>query len=134
MPMGPATGPAPRGDMDRVAVVDYGSQYTQLIARRIREARVYSEVFPPDVPLERLHGYQAIVLSGGPSSVYEAGAPLPPMRLFELGRPVLGICYGMQAMAALLGGKVEPSDHREYGRAAVCLERDGTRTRLNASH
>jgi GMP synthase (glutamine-hydrolysing) len=108
--------------MDKVAVVDYGSQYTQLIARRIREAQVYSEIFPPDVPLERLRAYQAIVLSGGPSSVYEAGAPLPPTRLFELGVPVLAICYGMQAMAALLGGKVEPADHREYGRAEVRLD------------
>jgi GMP synthase (glutamine-hydrolysing) len=107
--------------MDKVAVVDYGSQYTQLIARRIREAHVYSEIFPPTVPLERLRGYQAIVLSGGPSSVYDAGAPLPPPALFEAGVPVLGICYGMQAMAAQLGGKVEPSDHREYGPAEVRL-------------
>ncbi len=108
--------------MDRVAVVDYGSQYTQLIARRIREARVYSEIFPPDVPLERLADYQAIVLSGGPASVYEAGAPLPPAGLFELGVPVLGICYGMQAMAAVLGGQVLPAERREYGRAAFRLE------------
>jgi GMP synthase (glutamine-hydrolysing) len=107
--------------MDKVAVVDYGSQYTQLIARRIREAHVYSEIFPPTVPLERLRGYQAIVLSGGPSSVYDAGAPLPPPALFEAGVPVLGICYGMQAMAAQLGGKVEPSEHREYGPAEVRL-------------
>jgi GMP synthase (glutamine-hydrolysing) len=107
--------------MDKVAVVDYGSQYTQLIARRIREAHVYSEIFPPTVPLERLRGYQAIILSGGPSSVYDAGAPLPPPALFEAGVPVLGICYGMQAMAAQLGGKVEPSDHREYGPAEVRL-------------
>ncbi|HLE42601.1 MAG TPA: GMP synthase (glutamine-hydrolyzing), partial [Methylomirabilota bacterium] len=64
--------------MDKVAVVDYGSQYTQLIARRIRESRVYSEIFPPTVPLERLLSHQAIVLSGGPSSVYDPGAPLPP--------------------------------------------------------
>ena len=108
--------------MDKVAVVDYGSQFTQLIARRIREARVYSEIFPPDVPLERLREYQAIVLSGGPASVYDAGSPLPPVPLFEAGIPVLGICYGMQAMAALLGGKVRPADHREYGRADLALE------------
>jgi GMP synthase (glutamine-hydrolysing) len=108
--------------MDKVAVVDYGSQYTQLIARRIREAHVYSEVFPPTVPLARLREYQAIVLSGGPASVYDAGAPLPPPELFETGIPILGICYGMQAMAAQLGGQVEPARHREYGRAEVQFE------------
>ena len=107
--------------MDKVAVVDYGSQYTQLIARRIREAHVYSEIFPPTVPLERLRQYQAIVLSGGPASVYDEGSPLPPPALFELGVPVLGICYGMQAMALALGGRVEAAVHREYGRAEVRL-------------
>ncbi|MGH7265860.1 MAG: glutamine-hydrolyzing GMP synthase [Candidatus Rokuibacteriota bacterium] len=109
--------------MDKVAVVDYGSQYTQLIARRIREARVYSEIFPPTVPVARLREYQAVVLSGGPASVYDPGAPLPAAELFEAGRPVLGICYGMQAMAAILGGKVEPAEQREYGRAEVALDR-----------
>jgi GMP synthase (glutamine-hydrolysing) len=108
--------------MDKVAVVDYGSQYTQLIARRIREAHVYSEIFPPTVPLERLRQYQAIVLSGGPASVYDDGAPLPLPALFEAGLPVLGICYGMQAMARVLGGAVEPTLHREYGRAEVRFE------------
>jgi GMP synthase (glutamine-hydrolysing) len=108
--------------MDKVAVVDYGSQFTQLIARRIREAGVYSEIFPPTAPLEKILAHQAIVLSGGPSSVYDAGAPLPPLGLLEAGLPVLGICYGMQAMAYLLGGKVEPSLHREYGRAEVALQ------------
>jgi GMP synthase (glutamine-hydrolysing) len=107
--------------MDRVAVVDYGSQYTQLIARRIREAGVYSEIFPPTAPLERLLAHPAIVLSGGPASVYDEGAPLPPRAIFEAGIPVLGICYGMQAMARLLGGRVEPSAHREYGRAELAL-------------
>ncbi len=118
-----AGGPGTEGErmMDRVAVVDYGSQYTQLIARRIREAHVYSEIFPPTVALDRLRGYQSIVLSGGPASVYDAGSPLPPPELFELGVPVLGICYGMQAMAAQLGGKVVPAEHREYGPAAVQL-------------
>jgi GMP synthase (glutamine-hydrolysing) len=108
--------------VDKVAVIDYGSQYTQLIARRIREAHVYSEVFPPTVSLERLREYQAVVLSGGPASVYDDGAPLPPPALFEAGLPILGICYGMQAMARLLGGAVEPTTHREYGRAEVRLE------------
>jgi GMP synthase (glutamine-hydrolysing) len=108
--------------MDKVAVVDYGSQYTQLIARRIREAGVYSEIFPPTAPLERILAHQAIVLSGGPASVYDEGAPLPPPALFTAGVPVLGICYGMQAMARVLGGTVEPSPHREYGRAEVALQ------------
>jgi GMP synthase (glutamine-hydrolysing) len=108
--------------MDKVAVVDYGSQFTQLIARRVREAGVYSEIFPPTAPLVRLLGHQAVVLSGGPASVYDEGAPLPPAALFEAGVPVLGICYGMQAMALLLGGTVEPSPHREYGRAEVVLQ------------
>jgi GMP synthase (glutamine-hydrolysing) len=108
--------------MDKVAVVDYGSQFTQLIARRIREAGIYSEIFPPTAPLDRILSHQAVILSGGPSSVYDEGAPLPPPALLEAGIPVLGICYGMQAMALLLGGKVEPSPHREYGRAEVALE------------
>jgi GMP synthase (glutamine-hydrolysing) len=111
--------------MDRVAVVDYGSQYTQLIARRIREARVYSEILPPDVPVARLADYQAIVLSGGPASVYEDGAPLPSAALFASGRPILGICYGMQAMAFLLGGDVTPAERREYGPAEIALEAGG---------
>jgi GMP synthase (glutamine-hydrolysing) len=108
--------------MDKVAVVDYGSQFTQLIARRIREAGVYSEIFPPTAPLERILQHQAVVLSGGPASVYDEGAPLPPAALFTAGVPVLGICYGMQAMARILGGQVEPSSHREYGRADVTLQ------------
>src|SRR5262245_8297985 len=108
--------------MDKVAVVDYGSQFTPRSARRIREAGVYSEIFPPTAPLERILAHQAIILSGGPASVYDEGAPLPPVALFEAGVPVLGICYGMQAMAFLLGGKIEPSTHREYGRAEVTLQ------------
>ncbi len=109
--------------MDKVAVLDYGSQYTQLIARRIREAYVYSEIFPPDVPLDRLRrGYRAVILSGGPASVYDEDSPLPDRALFEAGLPVLGICYGMQAMAALLGGKVIPAEQREYGRAEFGIE------------
>jgi GMP synthase (glutamine-hydrolysing) len=108
---------------DKLAVVDFGSQYTQLIARRIRELGVYSELLPPTVPVAALAtgGYRGIILSGGPSSVYEEGAPLPPRALFEAGLPVLGICYGMQAMGYLLGGHVVPADRREYGAADVVL-------------
>ena len=106
---------------EKIAVLDFGGQYTQLIARRIRELGVYSEIVTPDVPLDTLlaAGYRGIVLSGGPSSVYEPGAPLPSKELFEAGIPVLGICYGMQAMAFLLGGRVVPSEKREYGSATV---------------
>ncbi len=108
---------------DKIAVLDFGGQYTQLIARRIRELSVYSEIHPCTVPLDELlaAGYKGVVLSGGPSSVYEEAAPLPPKGLFEAGIPVLGICYGMQAMGYLLGGDVVPSERREYGRAEVRL-------------
>jgi GMP synthase (glutamine-hydrolysing) len=107
---------------DKIAVLDFGSQYTQLIARRIRELGVYSELLPPTAPIAALRGaYRGIILSGGPSSVYEDGAPLPPRALFEAGLPVLGICYGMQAMGYLLGGHVVPAERREYGAADVVL-------------
>ncbi|MGH7277320.1 MAG: glutamine-hydrolyzing GMP synthase, partial [Candidatus Rokuibacteriota bacterium] len=104
---------------DTIAVLDFGSQYTQLIARRIREMAVYSEILPCTVPVETLlnTGYKGFILSGGPSSVYETDAPLPARELFAAGRPVLGICYGMQAMGYLLEGHVVPSERREYGKA-----------------
>ena len=109
--------------LDKIAVLDFGGQYTQLIARRIRDLGVYSEIFPcTHLPSDLLTGgYKGIVLSGGPNSVYDDGAPLPPKTLFEAGVPVLGICYGMQAMGYLLGGDVVPSDRREYGKASVQL-------------
>lgn len=108
---------------DTIAIVDFGGQYTQLIARRIRELGVYSEILPPGQPLESLLGraYRGIVLSGGPASVYDEAAPLPPKALFDAGVPVLGICYGMQAMGYLLGGHVVPAERREYGSAEVAL-------------
>jgi GMP synthase (glutamine-hydrolysing) len=104
---------------DTIAVVDFGSQYTQLIARRIRELSVYSEIYPCTEPPARYlaGGVKGVILSGGPSSVYDPGAPLPPRELFEAGVPVLGICYGMQAMAYMLGGDVVPAEKREYGAA-----------------
>jgi GMP synthase (glutamine-hydrolysing) len=107
--------------MDRIAILDFGGQYTQLIARRIRELGVYSEILPCTQPVEDVlaAGYTGIVLSGGPSSVYEDEAPLPDKRLFEAGLPLLGICYGMQAMGYLLGGHVVPAERREYGPAQV---------------
>jgi GMP synthase (glutamine-hydrolysing) len=110
--------------MDKIAVLDFGSQYTQLIARRIREQHVYSEILPYTHPLEEIlkGDYTGMVLSGGPSSVYEEGAPLPSKQLFETGIPVLGICYGMQAMGYLLGGHVVQAERREYGRAELKIE------------
>jgi GMP synthase (glutamine-hydrolysing) len=102
---------------ESILVLDFGSQYTQLIGRRIREANVYSEIVPFNTSLDviRAHHPKGIVLSGGPDSVYEPGAPACDPRLFDLGIPILGVCYGMQLIARQLGGKVEPSTQREYG-------------------
>jgi len=106
---------------DRILILDFGSQYTQLIARRVREAGVYSEIYPYDVTDDEVRGFQpkGIILSGGPESVTEGDTPRAPDCVFELGVPVLGICYGMQTMAAQLGGEVESSSHHEYGYAQV---------------
>jgi len=104
-----------------VLILDYGSQYTQLIARRIRECHVYCEIHPGTLPVETVKKLdpRAIILSGGPQSVYEAESPQCDPGIFALGLPVLGICYGEQLMARHLGGKVEPSSKREYGPAKV---------------
>ena len=103
--------------VETILVLDFGSQYTQLIARRIRETNVYSEVVPFNTSLEaiRQHNPRGIVLSGGPDSVYEEGAPACDGRIYDLGIPILGVCYGMQLMAKDLGGKVIPGAEREYG-------------------
>jgi GMP synthase (glutamine-hydrolysing) len=106
-----------------ILVLDFGSQYTQLIARRVRELRVYSEIHPCTLPLERIRELApaGIILSGGPASCYAEGAPQVDAGIFELGVPVLGICYGLQLMGKLLGGKVEPGTTREYGRAKLTI-------------
>ena len=107
---------------DRVLILDFGSQVTQLIARRVRESGVYCEIHPFNrVNAESLAQFapKAIILSGGPSSVADFGSPRAPEEVFGLGVPVLGICYGQQTMCEQLGGKVEPGDHREFGRAYV---------------
>src|ERR1700720_2282819 len=104
---------------DKILIVDFGSQVTQLIARRVREEKVYCEIAPFQKAEEALRALQpkAIILSGGPASVLDKDAPLAPMAVYQAGVPVLGICYGEQAMAQQLGGRVEGGHHREFGRA-----------------
>ena len=105
------------GAFDTVLVVDFGAQYAQLIARRVRECHVYSEIVPSTMPVAEMLAKRpkAIILSGGPSSVYADGAPPAPAGLFDAGVPVLGICYGFQLMVAGLGGTVAHTSAREYG-------------------
>lgn len=107
--------------MNLILVLDFGSQYTQLIARRIREAGVYSEIVPYHTSAEKIDAMRptALILSGGPASVYEKKAPLPDQRIFDLNLPMLGICYGLQAIAQQLGGKVQNAAKREFGRATM---------------
>ncbi len=108
-----------------VLILDFGAQYTQLIARRVREQRVYCEIHPCTISLDKVRALKprAIILSGGPASTLEADSPTTDPGIFELGVPVLGICYGMQLLCRLLGGKVEKAEHREYGPAVVEIER-----------
>src|SRR5512136_445445 len=106
---------------DSIAILDFGSQYTQLIARRVREAHVYCELFPWDTPPARVMTLKprGFILSGGPASVYEAGAPTLPGYVLDSGLPVLGLCYGMQLLTHVLGGVVAPAQSREYGLAHI---------------
>jgi GMP synthase (glutamine-hydrolysing) len=115
-------------DRDTIAILDFGSQYTQLIARRLRELQVYSEILPPDTPVASLKKRQpkGVVLSGGPDSVYAKRAPRCGPGVFELGVPVLGICYGMQLMGHMLGGDVRRANGREFGPADLAT-RNGSR-------
>ncbi len=126
----PTPEPAGRATAEAIAIVDFGSQYSQLIARRIRELNVYCELLPHDAPREAVAALdlRGIILSGGPSSVYEPNAPLAPAWVFDAGVPVLGICYGMQLIAHQLGGTVGPAREREYGSAVI--HRDGDRSLL----
>ena len=109
---------------EQIVILDFGSQYTQVIARRIRECNVYSVILRYDTPAVDLAGLgpKGIVLSGGPASVYAKDAPMPDPGLFKLGIPLLGICYGLQLMARYLGGKVEPGLKREYGKGALRVD------------
>jgi GMP synthase (glutamine-hydrolysing) len=117
-----------------ILVLDFGSQYTQLIARRLRELSVYSEIVPFNTPIDKLRGKQpaGIILSGGPKSVSDAGAPRCAPEIFELGTPVLGICYGMQLMTDVLGGEVRRSGQREFGHAQVHVTGNGSPPKLFA--
>jgi GMP synthase (glutamine-hydrolysing) len=111
-----------------IVVLDFGAQYSQLIARRIREQKIFSVVLPFNASLEEIRSYSpvGIILSGGPSSVYDKGAPHADKKVFDLGLPVLGICYGLQFMVYALGGKVRPAAKREYGHAKVEIQESGS--------
>ena len=117
----PVEGKAPRAEREAVVVLDFGSQYSLLIARRIRECHVYSELMPYDSSWEKIAALKprGLVLSGGPASVYTDNAPLAPTHVYESHLPILGICYGMQALTCQLGGKVIPGTKREYGHAVL---------------
>jgi GMP synthase (glutamine-hydrolysing) len=110
----------------KILILDFGSQYTQLIARRVREAKVYCEIHPFNMSLEAIQAFspKGIILSGGPASIYDEGAPFADRRILELGMPILGICYGMQYLTRVLGGDVGRSGDREYGNATLFVEDD----------
>lgn len=113
-----------RKNKEWIAILDFGSQYTQLIARRIREAKVYSKIFPYNDSLEKIGENlpKGIILSGGPSSVYENEAPVCDKKIFDMGIPILGICYGAQCIAQVLGGKVTAASQAEYGRIEINVD------------
>ena len=134
---GQLLGSSPEAPASResIIIMDFGSQYSRLIARRVREANVYCELVPHSAPWETIEPLnpKGVILSGGPASVYEAGAPLAPQWVYDSGLPLLGICYGMQAMVHQLGGRVAPGSHREYGYAKLSEIRPGEPLFLNVS-
>lgn len=112
----------------KIVILDFGSQYTQVIARRVRESRIFSEVLPYTVKASQLANDPAIcgiILSGGPASVYGKKAPAIDKKIYQLGIPILGICYGMQLLAHDLGGKVARSERREYGQGQLTVKKPG---------
>ena len=113
-------------DRELVLVIDFGGQYNQLIARRVRENNVYCEIVPYTLPVKKIEEMKpsAIILTGGPSSVYAQGAPTIDKKLFDLDIPVLGICYGHQLIASLLQGKVISAKSREYGKANITIDNE----------
>ena len=110
-----------------ILIIDFGSQYNQLIARRVREHQVYCQIEPPGIDLEKIRALkpEGIILSGGPASIYEARSPRVAKGIFDLGIPILGICYGLQFMIDALGGKVVGADKREYGFAELRVKKAG---------
>lgn len=112
-----------------VIVLDFGGQYNQLVARRVRECNVYCEIYSYKTDLEKIKSMnpKGIILTGGPNSCYEADSPTYSKELFELGIPVLGLCYGAQLMMHVLGGKVEKADHREYGKTEVLVDKTSSK-------
>ncbi|MFN3622186.1 MAG: glutamine amidotransferase-related protein, partial [Nitrososphaerales archaeon] len=108
-------------DLDKVLILDFGAQYAHLIARRIRECRVYSDLIPYNTKAEDITKIKpkALILSGGPASVYDKAAPLPDQAIYDLGIPILGICYGLQIIVHQLGGEVIRANKREYGKATL---------------
>ena len=114
---------------EQIVILDFGSQYTQVIARRIRECNVYSVILPYDTPAKEIAALKpkGLILSGGPSSVYAKDAPLPDKGIFKLGVPVLGICFGVQLLAHYLRGKVERGQKREYGKGGRWKSEDSRR-------
>src|SRR4030042_5345053 len=116
----------PQTHFDKILILDFGSQYTQLIARRVRECQIYSEIHPYPIPLEKVRSLspKGMIFSGGPASVYEKNAPLCDPALLRMGLPILGICYGMPLIAQLLGGEVIHSEKRQYGKAKLTLDRE----------
>ena len=109
---------------DIILILDFGSQYTQLIARRVRESKVFSQIVPYNISVDKIKEIypKGIILSGGPLSVYEKDAPMPNPEIFKLGIPILGVCYGMQVITHMLGGKVGKAKAREYGMAELFLD------------
>src|SRR5690606_7216368 len=114
----------PGAGHETVVVLDFGSQYTQLIARRVREQHVYCRILPCDAPLEAIRAVapRAVILSGGPASVWAGGSPRCDRGVFELGVPILGLCYGLQLLCEEFGGRVAPASQREFGRAIVHVD------------
>ena len=108
--------------MDKIVILDFGSQYTQLIARRVRELNVYAEIVPYNADIDK-KDVRGIILSGSPSSIYDSDAPIPKDYVFDMGVPVLGICYGMQIISHRFGGDIEPAKKKEYGRAKIHIDK-----------
>ena len=124
----PEPGELPHGTKEAIAIIDFGSQYSHLIARRVRECNVYCELFHFETPLSKIMSIhpRGFILSGGPASVYEKNAPLTPVDIYESHLPVLGICYGMQVITHQLGGAVAPGSKREYGQAVLHVSEENS--------